>query len=878
MAIKLAENKSAIILENSFVKIEISKKDSAVLSVFDKTAGNEIKKEDTFFFSLVDKEEKAFAINGISLSKKGILVETELGNIDTAVEIFDDWYSIEVLNKLPKGAYKFNFGEMSLEYNLDDANDIRAAAVAMTVNANPNYYPSGLDKKTMATVFEHLGGAKGAKVGFTFVSEKALRETLKKICEAIDPEKGIISKNAGPWAKDSRLSFGDYMIFGDSRPDVIEENMDFFRDIGVDQIDFHQGVDPVRKIGTFRQGDFAYACYDSHEEWNKNVTDKLRANGMEAGLHTYAYYINPGCNEILSDPKWQAQLDRDEVFTLAEDISAEDTFIPTVESTADMSTYFGFFVKNLWYILIDEEIIKFENAPNGFKNCTRGIGGTKPVAHKKGAKVEHLVGCFYLFSPKPSSDLFKLIAHNTANSYNEGHFAMIYLDALDGINRHCEKDECWYYCAVFVHEIVKNCKTYPIIEYSTMYPSIWAARARMGAWDTSYRNFKKFLDIHSRAHQPYLKAHYACSLGWYNYYPETDFQPGNYHTKYQHWDAIDYMGAMAVMYDYSTVFNGNNKDSFTRCNGVRRNLLRYKQYSDLRKSFYFSEEIREKAKKNPHELAIVQKGKKWVFEEKNYDIKRFYDIADEKRNTQVFENPFKRQTPFIRIEAGLSTFGDDAINILPLDETKPVSDQLKKHNFGAELDFTKNLALKVRVKGNGRDGKLGIKLRCASNSEHGYCLYIVNTNFEGWRDFALCEVDNGDAFTEGEGNYPTYRTGIHAHRMEKIELISEGDIEGVYMSSVLACRQVYNVIKNPTVTIGRETVKFECELMSTDFIEWDGKEAKVIDRYANEKKIWFEGSVTAPKGSFKASVSGVSLNACPMNLHLTVGTTGNVIK
>ncbi len=878
MSIALKENKKAIILENKFVKIEFSNKDAKVLSVTDKLSGNSIMGEETCFFNLVDKEDKAFEIKSVSLTKNGVAVETEAGKIDVKVEIFDEWYILEVASKLPKNAYRFDFGNVKFNYDLEDETAFRAAGVAMTVNANPCFYPSGYNSEIKASCYEHLGGAKGAKVGFTIVPEPILRETLKIVCSEIDPEKGIVSKNAGPWARDSRISFGDYIITGASTPEYIDNNMKFFKEIGVDQIDFHQGA------GTFRQGDFKYANYEDDKGWCEGVSSKLKANGMEAGLHTYAYYINGGCHGILSDPKWQKQLDMEEVFTLSEDVSADADFFPSDESTADLSDYYGFFTRNLPYFLIGEEIVQYSNHPQGFKNCIRGVGGTKPVAHKKGEKMHHLIGCFNLFSPEPSSDLFKLIAHNTADRYNGGDFAMIYLDALDGIGRHAEKDECWYYCAVFVHEIVKNCKTPPIIEYSTMYPSIWAARARMGAWDTPYRAYKYFNDVHHNHHKTFTRCHYACTLGWYNYFPTTDNQPGNYHTKYHHWDAIDYMGATSVMYDYSTVFNGLSQATYGRYEGYRRNILRYRMYSDLRKAHYFSEETLANARANEHELAIVKKPNgKYTFIEKNYDVKRLYDIGDENRNTAVFSNPFKKQTPFIRIEADMSTLGEDAMLLLPLDENKPVSEQLKSHEFGAELDLNKNLVFTVRVKGNGKKGAIGIKTRCASQSERGYGLYIVETDFEGWRDFVLCEADNGDrpdlGFDKNEKLYPIYRSGLQTGRMTKIELEATGDIEGVLMSGIKACRQVYNVVKNPTVTIGKETVKFECELMSTDFIEWDGTTAKVIDRYANEKTVWFEGTVTAPKGEFKAKAGfQSSLNNCPVNIHLTIGTTGKEVK
>ncbi len=879
MSVQLKENKKSIILENKFVKIEISNKDSKVLSAVDKASGNSIMGEETSFFALLDRDGKTFEIKSLSLDKDIISIESDIGKINVKVQIFDEWYSLEVMTSLPDSVLDFIFGNIKFNYSLDDKTALRAAEVAMTINCRPFFYPTGDDKELKASCREYLGGANGAKIGCTIVPEPILRETLKTVCSAIDPDKGIISKSAGPWARDSRLSFGDYMIVGKSDPAYIDETMDFFKEIGVDQIDFHQGA------GTFRQGDFKYANYGGHDGWCKNVSSKLKANGMEAGLHTYAYYINPICHEILSNPKWQQQLDNEEVFTLAEDIPADADFVPTVESTADLSDYYGFFTRNLPYFLIGEEIVFYQNHPQGFKNCVRGHCGTKAVAHKKGEKIHHLIGCFNFFAPKPYSELFKLIAHNTADTYNGGNFAMIYLDALDGIGRHCSaKDEAWYYCALFVHEIVKNCKVPPIIEYSTMYPSIWAARARMGAWDTPFRAYKNFNLAHHENHKISTRQHYACTMGWYNYYPMTDSQPGNYHTKYHHWDQIDHMGALAVAYDYSTVFNGLSQEAYDRYEGYRRNILRYKTYSDLRKSFYFSPDILEKARNSEHELAIEKKKNgKYAFFEKNYDVKRFYDIQGEKRNTSVFVNPFKRQTPFIRLEADMSTLGYDPMILIPLNEDKPVSEQLCSHEFGAEINLSNNLAFTVRVKGNGKKGALAIKTRCASNSEFGYGLYIIETDFEGWRNFVLCEADNGErpdlGFDQGEHLYPIYRSGLNVDRMTKISLEAKGDIDGVFMSSVKACRQTYNIIKNPSVTIGKETIVFECELMSTDFVEWNGKEAKVIDRYANEKTIWFNGNITAPHGTYKATVGMLSsLNNCPVNVHLTIGTTGSEIK
>ncbi|MBR5459930.1 MAG: hypothetical protein IKV53_03610, partial [Clostridia bacterium] len=896
----IKETKNTIVFENLYVKIEISKKDATVLSITDKTSGESVMGESVSFFQLFqmigDDDDKPFDyVKGVevggSKTEKGsvkqavettsldyadgiITVNTVLGKVEVKVGIYDDCMTLEIMNKLPRGAYSFVFGNAKFEYDIDNPETLRATDVAMTVNTKPFFYPDGFKKEIKGEAFEHLGGVKGAKLGIVIAPETVLREALKSVCSLIDKNKGLVLKSAGPWAQDNPMSYGDYIISGETERNQLIKDVEFFKTIGVDQVDFHQGD------STFRQGDLHYYKYENHADFKKHVSDLLEANGMQAGLHTYVYYIHPDCHEFLADPKWQADLDKDEEFTLAEDVSADADFFPTVESTAGLSDYYGFFTRNLPYFLIGEEIVKYTNHPQGFKTCIRGIGGTKPVAHKKGERIHHLIGCFYLFAPAAGSELFKKIAHVTAETYNKGGFKMIYLDALDGMDRHCKPDERWYYYALFVHEICKNCEIDPIIEYSAMDPSIWAARARVGAWDYPYRSYKAFNEIHHKDLKAFARRHYACTLGWYNYYPMSDRQPGNYHTRYHHWDSIDHMGSLAVMYNYSTVFQGFSAGIRDRYEGYRRNVELYKMYSDLRKSKYFSEETLAKARANPYEKAIVKRADgKYTFVERNYQTKRLFDALDEKRNTVSFENPFKKQTPFVRIEAGMSTLGDEPMVLYPLNENCYIKDLCKKISFGGELDLTNNLAMKVRVKGNGKKGSIGIKTYCASNSEHGHGLYIIDTDFEGWREFVLCEADNGTRpeleFEKGDGAYPIYRAGLNVNRLTGIEVKVTGDVDGVFMSSIVACRHVYDVIKNPTISIGKQTLMFECELKSTDFIEFDGEKAVVVDRFANEKPIYFTGTCEVPKGKYDVKfVATSSLNKCPVNLHITMGTTG----
>ena len=72
---------------------------------------------------------------------------------------------------------------------------------------------------------------------------------------------------------------------------------------------------------------------------------------------------------------------------------------------------------------------------------------------------------------------------------------------------------------------------------------------------------------------------------------------------------------------------------------------------------------------------------------------------------------------------------------------------------------------------------------------------------------------------------------------------------------------------------------FECELKSSDYIEFDGKEAKVYDRYGNEKTIWFNSeNFKAPRGKFKATLTARALNRGVARAKLTFGFTGKEVK
>jgi len=220
--------------------------------------------------------------------------------------------------------------------------------------------------------------------------------------------------------------------------------------------------------------------------------------------------------------------------------------------------------------------------------------------------------------------------------------------------------------------------------------------------------------------------------------------------------------------------------------------------------------------------------------------------------------------------------------LLPLDENAELTGQKLDRQFDGEVDLSDKLAKCVRVLGNGKKGgAIAIKIRCDSDSERGYGEYIIDTDFDGWRDFILLEADNGERpdlpFDDKENFYAIYRSGLKNDRITRIEIETTGDVSGVCMTSVYACEHTYEVLKNPIVTIGDESILFECELMSTDLIEYDGKKAKVLDRYGNEKMIWCTGQLKVPSGHFTAELNAHALNRTTKRAQLTFGFTGKEI-
>ena len=809
----------------------------------------------------------------VSFGEKTVVME---------VQAFDDYFTFEV-KKAPSDIESLTFIDLRMKYDYAVPNPFLAVGVAMSLQTNPVYYPSGEDKRVIGRCASHTGII-GAKLALVACYKNDLREILKVVYNSVSA--GIIPINkssGGPFSLDSEANKFDCWMVRDSDPSKVPGWIDFCSKQGIRQIELMKGNT------TFTQGQFSFPVSGSASVFKKQVSDPLYNAGIITTLHTYSFYIAYSENEILGNPKWQQQLEFRESFSLSKSISATDAVIDVKGDKSVLKKDESFTSVHTPYVLIDREIIKYTVGKNGFVSCKRGQCGTTAVSHKAGSKVRIIGGYYSHIAPQIGSELFYEIARRTARAYNEGGFRGFYFDALDGLKVHLKyaglSDYLWYYGSTFINEVLKNCEREPdVIEYSTMFSTIWSARGRGIAFDIPKKGYKNFIDDHTKQNIDYINRQYVATLGWFNFYPVNNKQLGNYSTKYMFFDDVDYVGVKAIAYDQTMNYHTISEEDLNSFPALRRNLEEYQQYSRLKHENYFSDRVKSVLQEGKYEYKLIRKGGVWGFNEACYSKDKLRDITKDKLSGH---NPFNKQYPFIRIENMYSSSSESIISLLRLDERTELNEQECKKTFQTPLDLSGHLGLKVSLKGNGRVSQDALCIRLCSSSSSGYADFVVRLNFDGWRDILLPNLDNAefpDLIFEGmEDNlYRMHRKDVDFKNVQSIQIFKAGECKSVRIRSVEAVPLVSNTLTNPTIHLGNSSISFSDSLKSGEYLEYSvgDKKALVFDSIGNsrEVKVSSSGYFRVPQGSFTATVSGIpELKNAPSEVVLTIGLYGEFI-
>jgi hypothetical protein len=857
-------------LENEFAKYVVAG-DGLNLHFVDKASGKDYcDGKSKTRFAQVKKAGKVYDCSHVSFASGKITVDFDGAGARAIIkaEAKKHYFVMEVLSVTGEGVEEMTFADVALTLKGDPSEPFGCCAMALNLKTNSPEIP-GMNNRLRAICYPRFGFA-GASVAIVGCPMGELRRTMQEVVTNAPqlPHAAL----GGPWALDAKIARGSYLFNFDG---VSETNVDQWiavaKDMGMTQIDFHGG-------GSFRFGDCRPnpATYPNGRASLKAVIDKLHAAGIKAGLHTYAFFMDKSCPWVT--PKPDPRLGRDATFTLAEDLPANASVAPVVESTEKMSTVTGFFERNSVTLMVDEELITYsgisKTPPYSFTGCTRGAYGTTASAHTKGAKAHHLTECFGYFAPEGDSTLLAEVAAASADMYNECGFDMMYLDALDGEDVLGGAENGWHYGSEYVFELFNRLKKPPLMEMSTFHHHLWYVRSRIGAMDTASRSQKRFIDIHCHGLPGHIHAvgnknsvrmFLPAELGWW-----TLHTAGNIQVERTFPDDIEYLMCRCMATNTGFALMGINPDTIKSVPAFARLAPIFKNYEDLRHAGYFPESVTKKLDKPGAEFTLDKDAKgKWQL----YPIEYAKHKVTSADSSWTVDNKLGKQPVRLRIEALMSAgpydspeavtvadfakpdaFADRSSEKEVSADLKASSEQVKSGvsgcltalstrakrdgswaKIGKTLDPPLNLgdkqALGVWVYGDGKGELLNIQIRSPKYLAWGIGDHYVNVDFTGWRYFELIEPEGGHTqdytWPYGDDIYGIYREYVNYASVGSISLwynnLPKGEQAQCYLSPIRALPLVKAKLRNPKVTINGQTITFPVELESGCYMEFVSK-------------------------------------------------------
>jgi len=894
----IKEDSKNFIFENRHVSITVEKKSGKVLSITNLYTGEDVKGASTNASLVYITNVRGAVVPATKLELDGNRIKVTFRDksiVYMIVEVHDDFMTFEIDNELPKSIKSVTFGNLVISSTAVNAG-YRLNAIGMSAWTNPvnKGYRDTANSSIAHAYTMYDAGVMGAKLGVVFSKAEDAIPFLQKLTDTIDKSVGLVSKAGGAYARVYEPNFGDYAMTTNIDPENLDTTIALLKEMDVDQLDIHQSAN------TFIQGDFTFAHTESGTavEYYEKYGKKYEEAGIDTILHTYAYYIAPASVNLLNDSKWHKDLElMDDVYTLRKKLSKTNRNVATVEDATAFNANALFFVKTSKYVLIDEEIIQVaQGTKSGLINCVRGAMGTKAAVHEAGTPIYHLSGYFSMLTPKLGSDLFYHIADLTAKAYNEGHFSMLYIDAIDGLSRHMpEGHEVWYYFQMFLHRITSQCEKDPQVETSAGAPSEWNVRGRQGAWDYSNYSIKKFNANHIASNINSMKTNMTTTLGWFSFFTDGSTTLGlkNTFQKTMFRDDLDFVGTNAIIYDMSMVYNPFSVSSINGNPFHKANILYYvNTYSKLRKEHYFSNEVIEQVKKIGGEWRVIEKDGKYFFERRSYDYQNFGNAVGVE-DKLVGGNPFLEQTPFIRIESRYSTLSDAPFEFqhFQFDENTPIGTKKIIKTFGG-INFTTNgMVATTRIKGTGRDGDaMLISFAYGPNGENdGRRDHFIDLNYEGWREYVLLDFDNADydvkkypfeGISVTGSSYQTYRFTPSHYAIDRLTIRTVGETAtNAVLDDIILQPHSDAPIKNPTVKVGAQTMTFNCEMKGGDYLEYSPETGKAILYHNTEQtteEVTFTGNISIA-GSYTATFSAEAETSAPVRARLVFGFSGQQI-
>lgn len=772
---------------------------------------------------------------------------------------------------------ELHFATIPLTLSGDPNAPFAVSPLALNLETNCREIPGYAATLSGATAYRKFGlvGAAFAIIGCPSAD---LRDALKEAVSETDaiPDSAV----GGPWALDAPINHQSYFLDTSGRvnEETVGDWIEMLNGLGVKQLDLHGGY-------AFRWGDYEPNPkeYPRGRDSLKAVVDRLHEAGIAVGLHTYAMFIAKDAPWVTPIP--HPGLAKHATFTLAADVTADATTIPVLEDTAAMSPLTGFHHRNSATIQIGDELIVFSGVskepPYAFTGCERGACGTAPASHAGDSKVFNLKECFGLFAPDPDSELFDLVIEETARTYNECGFDMMYMDALDGsdvIDLEGKGHFAWYYGAKFTWELFKKLDNPPLMEMSTFGHHLWSVRSRMGAWDACQRAPQTFADIHVLNNAEWKRHFLPTNLGWWGIFPWSGVQP-----KRSLPDDVAYICTKAVGTDSSlSLLLGFSPKEYPKSHQQQRLGEIIRRHEEVRLAGVIPPAVREK---------ISQPGEAFRLAGETPEEAHFLPLSYARQDVDssdggaewTVENPFAAQAPEIRIEHFLSIDSPESDKAEVMEDfsdgtvfapaaskegvtasfqvgEEPSRDGGRSGLFVAmnseaephrawvavEREFDPPLNLKNRglglwVHGDGQGAVLNLQIRSPKHTTPGLTEHYTVIDFEGWRYVELIESEDYDiekyewpyapprldwmnniASAMGFA-YPLYHSHLDYGQIGGLKLVLNNLPKGkevrVALGEIRTLPHKTSKLTHPSLTVNETTVVFPVTLESGQMLE-----------------------------------------------------------
>jgi len=314
---------------------------------------------------------------------------------------------------------------------------------------------------------------------------------------------------------------------------------------------------------------FKTAYYPDGKESLKRTVDRLHAQGILAGMHTFVSKVkktDPYVTPIPDKRFWS-----DMQITLADSVTVKQT---TIRASESLTQWPGSPVckRKSWEggigkhqeVVIGNEIVRYKSiGPEGrydtFMDCERGAWKTRAASHSAGETGRHfgVDGCINGYIIDQETPLIDEVAARLADVFNYCGFDMVYFDGGEDVDRRRFN----YYVTRFQQAAMSKFTKRPIVHQGTiMTHRLWHSFARTATVDTyintlrghivargrepeKWRTVKEHIDRSVKRVISYQQDLIPGELGWFGIWPRDRYSDG------LQLDEVEYLMVKSLAYD-----------------------------------------------------------------------------------------------------------------------------------------------------------------------------------------------------------------------------------------------------------------------------------------------------------------------------------------